>query len=48
MILTPSQLLRWHLDAGVDEAIGERAIDRYAAPRPDEAPAPEPAPVPSA
>jgi DNA polymerase len=48
MILTPSQLLRWHLDAGVDEAIGESAIDRYAAPRPDEASAPEPAPEPSA
>lgn len=27
--LTPEQLLRWYLDAGVDEAIGESALDRY-------------------
>ena len=40
MALTPRQLLRWHLDAGADEAIGERPIDRYAASRPAEAPAP--------
>ena len=45
MTLTPRQLLRWHLDAGADEAIGEHAIDRYAAPRPTEAPA---SPAPSA
>ncbi|HXP96153.1 MAG TPA: uracil-DNA glycosylase, partial [Telmatospirillum sp.] len=29
-ILSPAQLLRWYLDAGVDEAIGEHALDRYA------------------
>lgn len=27
---TPAQILRWHLDAGVDEAIGEQPLDRYA------------------
>ncbi len=43
MPLTPRQLLRWHLDAGADEAIGERALDRYAAAR--EAGAPPSAPV---
>jgi len=28
--LTPAQLLGWYLDAGVDEAIGDVALDRYA------------------
>ncbi|MCH7487797.1 MAG: uracil-DNA glycosylase, partial [Proteobacteria bacterium] len=42
MDLTPRQLLRWHLDAGADEAIGERPIDRYAASREAEAPPPAP------
>ncbi len=28
--LTPAQLLRWYLDAGVDETIGEQPLDRYA------------------
>lgn len=30
--LTPEEILRWHIAAGADEAIGETAIDRYAAP----------------
>lgn len=41
------QLLRWYLDAGVDEAIGEVALDRFALsakPAP-EAPRPQPAPA---
>lgn len=29
--LTPEEILRWHIAAGADEAIGETAIDRYAA-----------------
>jgi uracil-DNA glycosylase len=33
-------LLRWYVDQGIDEAIGEDAIDRFAAP------APQPAPLP--
>lgn len=33
-------LLRWYVDQGIDEAIGEDAIDRFAAP------APQPTPVP--
>lgn len=32
--LTPEQILRWHIEAGADEAIGERPIDRFAAPSP--------------
>jgi uracil-DNA glycosylase family 4 len=28
----PAQLLRWYAAAGVDECIGERAVDRYAQP----------------
>lgn len=28
--LSPDQLLRWYLDAGVDETIGEDALDRFA------------------
>ena len=30
--LSPAALLRWYLDAGVDEAVGERPLDRYAPP----------------
>ncbi|HEY1721875.1 MAG TPA: uracil-DNA glycosylase [Magnetospirillaceae bacterium] len=30
--LTPEQILRWHIEAGADEAIGERPIDRFALP----------------
>jgi DNA polymerase len=29
--LTPGQLLRWHVEAGADEAIGETPLDRFAA-----------------
>ncbi|MDR3435973.1 uracil-DNA glycosylase [Telmatospirillum sp.] len=28
--MTPAQILRWYLDAGVDETIGDEALDRYA------------------
>lgn len=28
--LSPDQLLRWYLDSGVDEAIGEEPLDRFA------------------
>lgn len=28
--LSPQALLRWYIDAGVDECIGEAAVDRYA------------------
>lgn len=31
--LTPDQLLRWYLDAGVDETIGDAPVDRFAASR---------------
>lgn len=48
------QLLRWYMDAGVDEAIGEVALDRFAlsakpaAPKPvSPAPAPGPAAAPA-
>ena len=30
--LRPDDLLRWYLESGVDEAIGEIAVDRFAAP----------------
>jgi uracil-DNA glycosylase family 4 len=40
--LSPDQLLRWYLDAGVDETIGEVAMDRFAA-----KPPPRPVPIPS-
>ncbi|SEP41205.1 DNA polymerase [Rhodospirillales bacterium URHD0017] len=33
-------LLRWYVDQGIDESIGEEAIDRFAAPAPQAAPAP--------
>lgn len=32
--LAPDQLLRWYLDAGIDETIGEVAMDRFQAPPP--------------
>ncbi len=35
----PREVLRWYLEAGVDESIGEEPVDRYAAPPP-----PPPAP----
>ena len=28
--MTPAQVLKWYLEAGVDECVGEAAIDRYA------------------
>ena len=31
---SPEAVLRWYLDAGVDEAIRENPVDRYAAPPP--------------
>jgi uracil-DNA glycosylase len=33
-------LLRWYVDQGIDESIGEEAIDRFAAPAPQAAPPP--------
>lgn len=52
---TLDQLLRWYLDAGVDEAVGEVALDRFAlsakaaaAPRPVAVPQSAPAPTPAA
>jgi DNA polymerase len=30
--MSAEQILRWHLEAGVDETIGERPIDRFVAP----------------
>ena len=39
-------LLRWYVDQGIDEAIGEEAIDRFATPPPSPAVVPvQPAPV---
>lgn len=43
--LSPHDLLRWYLDAGVDEAIGEVPVDRFAA---STKPAPPPRPVAAA
>jgi DNA polymerase len=40
-------LLRWHLDAGVDETIGETPVNRYAAEAPVTAPAPAPVTAPA-
>ena len=36
----PAALMRWYLDAGVDETIGEEAVDRFKAlpPKPVAAP----------
>jgi uracil-DNA glycosylase family 4 len=44
-------LLRWYIDQGIDESIGEEAVDRFAAPAPQAAPLPvqrqaPPAPTP--
>lgn len=39
----PAALLRWYIDAGVDETVGETPLDRF-----KPAPAPAPAPVPVA
>ena len=33
-------LLRWYVDQGIDESIGEEAVDRFAAPAPQAAPQP--------
>jgi DNA polymerase len=30
--LSPEQILRWHIDAGADEATGERPVDRFTVP----------------
>ena len=27
--LSPSEIIQWYLDAGVDEAIGEAPVDRF-------------------
>ncbi len=39
--IAPDDLLRWYLDAGVDETIGGEPVDRFAAPAPAR-PAPRP------
>src|ERR671911_534454 len=41
-------LLRWYVDQGIDEAIGEDAIDRFAAPAPQPTPLPVQQRVPAA
>jgi DNA polymerase len=42
-MLSPDALLRWYLDAGVDEAIGDEPLDRFALSKaPPRAPAPAP------
>src|SRR5882672_9077419 len=33
-------LLKWYVDQGIDEVIGEEAVDRFAAPPPPVAPVP--------
>jgi len=49
-IADPTALLRWYVDAGVDETIGDTPVDRFAAPA-QSAPAPvqavPPAPLPT-
>ena len=42
--LSPRAVLRWHLDAGVDETIGETPVDRFQRRLPDR---PSPAPIPA-
>ncbi len=42
--LTTAELLRWHLEAGVDETIGDSPVDRFAEPPQAAAPEPQPAP----
>jgi DNA polymerase len=45
LAMPPEQLLRWYIEAGVDEAIGEQPLDRYAlAKAAAAAPRPEPTP----
>ena len=47
--LLPLDLLRWYLDAGVDEAVGTRAVDRFAASaKPASPPSPPPQAMPHA
>jgi DNA polymerase len=43
-----ASLLRWYVDQGLDEAIGEEPVDRFAAPVPTSVPAPRQAPVQTA
>ncbi len=43
--LAPAQLLRWYLDAGVDETIGDRPLDRYASAQPAASGLPPPTPA---
>ena len=51
LAMTPEHILRWYVEAGVDETIGDAPIDRYALalaapPRPAAVPArPQPAPA---
>jgi uracil-DNA glycosylase len=40
----PQALLRWYLDAGVEEAVGDVPLDRYNLTPPPRVPAPQPAP----
>jgi uracil-DNA glycosylase family 4 len=40
-----ASLLRWYVDQGLDEAIGEEPVDRFAAPAPTPAAAPRQAPA---
>ncbi|MBT3358667.1 MAG: uracil-DNA glycosylase [Rhodospirillales bacterium] len=40
--LPPKKVLEWYLEAGVDEAIGDVPVDRFAVPEPAEAPEPVP------
>lgn len=40
--MSPHHLLRWYLEAGVDETIGEEPLDRYALSQTKAAPAPQP------
>lgn len=45
---SPASLLRWYIEAGADEAIGEVAVNRFAPPPPRlVAPVREPSPVPA-
>lgn len=44
LVQAPEALLRWYIEAGVDEAIGEIPVDRFAAP-PLPRPSPRPEPV---
>jgi DNA polymerase len=40
-----TSLLKWYVDQGVDESIGEEAVDRFAVPAPPSAPMPSEPPV---